>query len=313
MGERIIGHENVLDFFAKVVKNGNLSHAYCFIGPETVGKRTVSEKIAVDLLQTTKEKLYTHPDFILIKQEFSEKTEKTNKDIIIEQIRNLRQYLARHAYLGGYKVAIIDEAEKMNDKAANALLKTLEEPTAKTVLFIITKDEEQLPKTIVSRCQLIYFHPVAREAIAGWLRESGNSVEAEEIARWSLGLPGRAKQWQEDKDFFKGYKKEAERFLKLAGKDFFEKLKLVDDLFKENTDVIANREKLCDILDIWQLLSRDYYLNNIGLQNLSAHTDEKAMACENLKTERQIRRARKFLTQNINPRLLIENILLTLP
>jgi len=114
MEEGIIGHEKILDFFNKVINQGRLSHAYCFVGPEEGGKRTVAEKLAADLLKVERVKLSNHPDFSLIRQEFSEKKEKTNKDINIEQIRELRQTLGRHAYFGGYKVAIIDEAEKMN-------------------------------------------------------------------------------------------------------------------------------------------------------------------------------------------------------
>lgn len=308
MEDSIVGHKKILNFFKKVIKNGKLSHAYCFVGPEAVGKRTVAEEIATGLLLTVREKLNSHPDFISVKQEFDEKAEKTNKDINVRQIRDLRQYLARHAYMGGYKVAIIDEAEKMNAEAANALLKTLEEPTAKTVLFLITRDESLLPLTIVSRCQTIYFFPVAMEEI-----EARFKNEKQEIVRWSLGLPGRMLKWQEDPESLLVYKKELERFKSLFNKSFFEKLQAVEDLFKDSADSIANREKLQTVLNIWQMLVRDNYLRHLNLSNLVVHSEGDFSRDCGKDIEKKIQEAKKLLVQNINPRLIFENILLILP
>ncbi len=308
MEERIIGHKKILSFFGKVIKNEKLSHAYCFVGPEAVGKRTVAEEIASGLLSTVREKLNAHLDFISVKQEFIEKTEKTNKDINVKQIRDLRQYLARHACQGGYKVAIIDEAEKMNAEAANALLKTLEEPTAKTVLFLITKDESLLPATIISRCQTIYFFSVAREEITAVFKN-----EKQEIARWSLGLPGRLLKWQADPDSLLVYQKELERFKNLFNKSFFEKLQAVEDLFKDSADSIAGREKLQTVLNIWQLLIRDNYLQHLNLPDLAVHAEVSFPRDCGKNLEKKIQEAKGLLAQNINPRLIFENILLILP
>lgn len=313
----VIGHQEIKSFFTKAIANGNLSHAYCFVGPEKVGKRAVAEEIAAKLLQTTKDKLKQSPDFFVVEQLYDEKDEKTKKDISIEQLQELCGYLSRRAYLGDYKVAIIDEAEKMNSKAANALLKTLEEPTEKTVLFLITKDEAELPKTIVSRCQTIYFHPVKETEIVETLKSLGlNKVKAEELAHLSHGLPGLALDWQGDEEKYLWYLNEVKRVNGLMGKSFFEKLQAVEELFGDKTDHIRERGKLQKILDIWQMVLRDNLYGNFGWKELPAgqsNSVKKISPDLAVRIYNQINEAKDLLRQNVHPRLIVENILLLIP
>ena len=165
MNNSIIGHAKIIIFFEKVIANGNLSHAYCLAGPDQVGKKTVVEHISAKIFGVPVGKLKLQPDYILVEQEINAKTDKTNKNISAEQARDLRLFLSHKSFLGGYKIAIIDMAEKMNDSSANILLKILEEPRGKTVLFLITRNENLLPKTIQSRCQMIFFEQVEKKLI----------------------------------------------------------------------------------------------------------------------------------------------------
>jgi len=304
---KLIGHEEILSFFGKAIKSGNLSHAYCLVGPEKVGKRTVAEEISAQLFKIDREKLKQSPDFFVVEQLFDEKEEKTKKDISIEQMQELRSYLSRRAYLSPYKVAIIDNAEKMNVKAANALLKTLEEPTEKTILFLITKDEGELPSTIVSRCQLIYFYPVAEEKISKALQALEKNVgQAKEMAHLAHGLPGLALSWQNDLTQYEQYLIEIKRFKGLMGKSFYEKLQAVEELFGDKSDHIKERGKLQEILGIWQIVWRESLLDT-NFQKMSL---EKMQA---VKVYDKIGEARELLGQNVHPRLLIESVLMMIP
>src|SRR3989344_4245673 len=103
-------------------------------------------------------KLSTHPDFFLIEKRVDEKSGKTKRNIDIDQLRTLRSQLRQSPLLGSYRIAVIDGAELMSTAAANAVLKTLEEPRPRTVLFLLTTNGQQLPQTIHSRCQSVYFH-----------------------------------------------------------------------------------------------------------------------------------------------------------
>lgn len=298
----IIGHDKILEFFAKVIKNDSLNHAYCLVGPESVGKRTVAEYISAKLLNVERQTLKKIPDVTVVEQIINEKTGKLRKDISIEQIRGLITTLYQRPFInGGYRVAIIDRAELMSRGACNALLKTLEEPKEKTILFLTTTDETRLLPTVQSRCQMIYFSPVPAELIKDFLEARGiKPQQIEEMVKISGGLPGRIITWCKDEDVYKIYKREIERFGSLRGKNFFEKLKIVEELFGDKTDHIMARENLQHVLDIWQL-------------QLHTQIESGGMADNVVGVDKDIKKAKQLLAQNVHPRLLIEHILLQIP
>jgi DNA polymerase III subunit delta' len=167
------------------LKQNNLPHALLLTGPQGMGKRDFAENFAklvlcqqamldtgnvcghcraCQLLQAG-----THPDLLSIT------TLEESKMIKIDQIRELSEVLAQSAQKGGYKVVIVQDAEKMNNASANALLKTLEEPGAKTLLMLITAYPALLLATVRSRCQRIYFHAIGAEESENarqWLENS---------------------------------------------------------------------------------------------------------------------------------------------
>jgi DNA polymerase-3 subunit delta' len=107
-----------------------------------------------------------HPDFTrigLIEE---------SKQIRVEQARDLSADLALASHQGGYKVALLDPADALNWNAANALLKTLEEPPARTVLILVAQQPSRLPATVRSRCQRIRIRPPERESALAWLQQS---------------------------------------------------------------------------------------------------------------------------------------------
>jgi len=310
----VTGHEKISAFFKKVISRGSLSHAYCFVGPQSVGKKHLAKYLGAELLGVSFAKLSTQPDFVIVEQEYSDSQEKTNKDITVKQIRELRSFLSQSAYLGKYKIAIIDNAEKMNAEAANALLKILEEPSKNTILFLITANETMLPSTVVSRSQVFYFAPVSGHSLEDWLQKIDTKLDKDELIKLSLGSPGKIINWLEDSEKFLTYKKEVERFNKLIGKTFFEKLKIIEDVFVSSEDNVKVKENWQNILALWRLLVRDSELLKNNLADLAVHKNlEQLTVEESLAIEEKILQAQDLLNKNINPRLLIENILLILP
>ena len=313
----IIGHSKILDLFDKIKENNNLSHAYCFVGPEKLGKRTVAQTLSAQFLGTELDKLGAHPDVMLVSQEMNQKTDKTKKNIDVDQIRSLRSILQTRPLMGEYKIAIVDEAEKMSLGASNALLKTLEEPKDQTIIFLITKDEKLLPVTIQSRCQMIYFHSVERKVIKDFLcKKNVDKDRAEEMARFSRGLPGLALSWLADPESQDVYLQEVKRFISMTGKPFFEKLKLIDNLFGDKSDHIQSRSRLVEVLHVWQLLLRDIAYDLQGQNQQSIHNLGSVSKWTNqqvLEVESRLVKAKKLLEKNIHPKLLVEQILLQIP
>ena len=137
----------------------------------------------------------THPDVIELTFGLR-KDGVQRREIVVEQIRELTARLAMNSQFGGWQIATIDPADAMNTPAANALLKTLEEPSSQTLLILLADAPWRLPQTIRSRCQRIDFHlPEVGEAKA-WLTEQGVEDAAEALAA-AGGNPGLAREWSE--------------------------------------------------------------------------------------------------------------------
>lgn len=298
----IIGHDSIISFFEKGIREGNLSHAYIFFGAPHVGKYRVAEEIARMLFKKNTESL-VHPDFIVVKREIDEKTGMLKKDISITQIRDLIHRLSQSAFVqDGYVVALIDGAEHLNLSGANALLKSLEEPRTKTVVILISQDQSLLLPTIRSRAQSIYFAPVAEHSISEALVKKGIDAEhARTIARDAHGIPGYALEWAHNPHLYEEYVLEKSRFKSLIGARFHEKLAVIEHFFEQKEDHIEARGKIIEALNFWTLALRDMIvLEGADFPRGAAVLD-------------RIADAKVQLRGNIHPRLILEHLVLSIP
>ena len=198
---------------------GRLGHALLFAGPVALGKRAVAEALAQRLLcsapgadglacgrcrscqlfpaqQVGLGSSQAHPDLQRIGLEPNDKGDKLRSEVTVDQVRRLGQWLALTPQLGGAQVAIVDPADLMNAAAANALLKTLEEPAPNRFLLLVSSHGGRLPATISSRCQRIDFRlPGTAESLA-WLQEQVlATAAAEQALEAARGNPGLAAEW----------------------------------------------------------------------------------------------------------------------
>ncbi len=191
----IVGHQQIFQRFEQGLKRGRLASTFLFVGPSGIGKRTVALGLAKALLceQTPPDQLEacgecpgcrqveaaTHPDLILIQKPADRSFIPINL-LIGDRDHRMREGLCHDISLkpfrGHRKVAIIDDADYLNQEGANCLLKTLEEPPAGALLILIgTSEHRQLP-TIRSRCQIVRFAPLTEQQIAELLVK-GNLVD----------------------------------------------------------------------------------------------------------------------------------------
>lgn len=312
----IIGHDHLLAFFRKAIESGSLSHAYCFVGPDGVGKRTVARRVAAELLGVNESKLDQQPDFYYVARAINEKTDKLNKDLTIDQIRALRAHFGQKSWSGSYQVAIVDTAELLNDSSGNALLKILEEPPEKTVLFLLTSNDQKLLPTIRSRVQRFYLTVPSERQLVEALITRGYEQGMVEKAVLAAGLrPGRAITLLSDREMLDAYLAEAERCRSLAGEPFYKKLKLVETVFGDKDDAERGREKLQEILDIWIQCWREALLQKNQITAQQEWPAEKLNALTGVDVARIIdsfMETKALLKRNIHPRLLIEHAILPL-
>jgi DNA polymerase-3 subunit delta' len=187
------GHDRIVTVLRSNLQNGRFPHAFLFVGPDGVGKRTFARILAQALLcERNRETLLnpcgtcpgcvqveagTHPDL----HEVSRPEDK--HELPIRVIRDVCAEFGLKPARGTRKVAIVDDVDDMNDEAANAFLKTLEEPPPGAVLILIGTSAELQLETIVSRCQVIRFEPLAEPVLAELLLENGVASDPDDAAR----------------------------------------------------------------------------------------------------------------------------------
>ncbi|WP_333676922.1 DNA polymerase III subunit delta' [Dyella sp.] len=187
-----------------------LPHALLLCGPQGLGKRDFLRRFVRGLLcqhpqegdacGTCRSCLLfdagTHPDVVALSYGLR-KDGVQRQEIVVDQIRELSARLATASQFGGWQVASIDPADAMNAAAANALLKTLEEPASQTMLMLIADAPWRMPATIRSRCQRIEFQLPKHEESLAWLQGVGLR-DAEAALAAAGGNPGLARMWAEE-------------------------------------------------------------------------------------------------------------------
>jgi DNA polymerase-3 subunit delta' len=186
--------------------SGQIGQAYLFHGPRGVGKMAAARAFAADLLCGAPRDGRScgacascraaagarHPDLVIASPD--------GMTLKIDQIRELLRRVTLRPVAGERRVFLLEDADRLTLEAANALLKSLEEPPPGTTFILVTTNRDALPATIISRCAQIPFRPLGIEAVSSLLREEEglSPSEALFLARLSGGCPGRAREYARD-------------------------------------------------------------------------------------------------------------------
>lgn len=250
----ITGHEQLVSYFLRSLKNGNISHAYILSGEEGMGKMVLARAFAMSLLCRTHDACggcssclqFTsgnHPDMIYVKHE---KENSIGVDDIREQVVADTEI---RPYNGGYKIYIIDEAEKLTPAAQNALLKTIEEPPEYVVIMLLSSHEESFLQTILSRCITLRLRPLHDRTVTDYLIQNYGMEkhQASICAAFARGNLGRAITLADSERFMEMHGKTIEILKNIYDKPLYQLL----EEFKELKDEIN------EVLDTMKLWYRD--------------------------------------------------------
>ena len=206
----ILGHEQIIAHLQNAIEEDKVSHAYIFNGPEASGKMMLAEAFAMALQCEGEGKRpclecrscrqaadHNQPDIIYVSHE---KPNTIGVDDIRTQINNdidIKPYSSR------YKVYIVDEAQKMNQQAQNALLKTIEEPPAYAIILLLTTNADSFLQTILSRCITLNLKAVKEDKIKEYLMKHYQipDYQADICAAFSQGNVGKAIQLASSEEF----------------------------------------------------------------------------------------------------------------
>ncbi len=273
----VVGQDRAVALLQRAVENDKVAHAYIFHGPQGVGKRLVAvtlaralncdgegERPCGDCIPCRKIDRGIHPDVALI--------EPDGANIRIEQIREIMRQVTMGAYEGRKRLYILDPAEALGLEAANAFLKTLEEPPLDTVFVLVTDKMNALLPTIISRCQHIPFTALRWEEVAGIVadRRDMEADKAALAAAYARGRLGAALAL--DVDGFMGLREALlEKWFRLSEEDGGKLLDFAASLTKAVREADKTDIEPLDILITW---SRDLTLLKSGADsNTLVHGD----------------------------------------
>lgn len=316
----IVGHERQLGSLRLALETGRLHHAYLFTGPEGVGKKTVALALAKAVYcgesqrdfcgrcaSCVKIDNHNHPDVRAVGV-LPKKTE-----ISIEQIRVLEKELSYRAFSGGKKVAIIEPAPLMNPAAQNALLKTLEEPPAGSLLILIAASAGGLLPTLLSRCLRLSFAPLPARVVADYLisRQAMKADEAALVAAASLGSLGRARS-SDLAELAEKRKAWVAAIGSLAQGEYGARVALAEGLGKERDDAFEFLEWLrswCRDLLILRATGSDREICNLDAAETIERQSHNARVEGLLALWASVAVAEGRIRRNVNRRLALEDLL----
>lgn len=313
-----VGNEKVIKFLESALNNGRVAQTYIFVGADDLGKATMALALAANL-QGQPEGF--NSDLHILEPEADK------KKISIEAVREFIKSLNMSSFSNSYQIGIIKQAELMSAEAKSALLKTLEEPKDKAIIILLTTDEQSLPATIVSRAQVLFFYPVAAGVIYDYLLNSRgvNRSLAKDLSSLALGRPLSAVRMLENPESYKSYLEKAVIWLEILRVNVDERLVLLDKIFSDKTWSKSATETVNGLIVMAESLARDLLLLSLergeNIQHAALKDElEQTLAvvmgdsgsAALLEQFRILATAKEYLSGNVNPRLVLEQVVFNL-
>jgi DNA polymerase-3 subunit delta' len=315
----IYGHEKQIGILQKALTQKRIGHVYLFSGIPAIGKKTLAGEFAKALncekedalhdscgecLSCRKIKQGSHPDVFSVEAE--------GQFIRINAIREIQEQMKFKPLEARWRVFVIDNADKMNDQAANALLKTLEEPPPANILILVTARPYSMPSTIISRCRHMRFNPLSNAAVAQYLidRMGLERHKALLLAGLSGGSFGQAVEL--NKDDIISYRTGLLKLLSITQKnDPFSLINFASFLGEEKKGIKQGLNILNtffrDVLVFKETRKIDMLVNQDSSSFISTHAT-RLSGEQILQNIALVERAGETIEQNVNKSLTLETM-----
>lgn len=320
----IVGHNQIVDHLKNAIRLEKISHAYILNGENNAGKMMIAEAFAMALQceehgdeacmkcrSCHQAKEHNQPDIIYVSHD---KPNIISVDDIRQQINN---DIVIKPYSSKYKIYIVDEAEKMNIQAQNALLKTIEEPPAYAVILLLTTNADRFLPTILSRCITLNLKSVKEDLIKAYLMKKYQipDYQADVCAAFAQGNVGKAIQLASSDEFNELKQTTLSIVKKLEDIDLYE----LNQLIKQINEFKPKIQEYFDLLTLWfrdvLYMKATNDVNNLIFKDEVYDIKKQAAkrsysGIENIL--QALEQARVRLNANVNFDLVIELLLLTI-
>ena len=319
--DQIVGHEQAISVLTSAAATGRVAHAYLFAGADGIGKRTTAlafaaalncqqqgESACEECISCRKIASGNHPDLAIV--------ERDGAFIKIDQVRLIGRMAQSRPYEGKYRVFLILDAHWLNPAAANALLKTLEEPGTNMVLILISANPQQLLPTVLSRCHRLNFNPLSPEKIEKILLDQQKYEP--ETARLLARLSGGSLGWV--------YQADLETIVEHR-RDLLQALAVLDGTDEVAVTAFADRlldagpglDSVCEMIKIFlrdaAVLSRSGHADNVVNIDIVESIGEFAARFSPMRLlamGRSVGYAQRLLIRNVNKNLVALSLALEL-
>jgi len=323
---QVTGQDKILALLDHSLKGNNLAHAYLFVGPRHVGKRTLALNLAQALNCDDPEPPcgQCHSCRRILESKHADVTSidlDSRAEIGIDDMRELQRLANLPPYEGKSKVFIIDDAEYLSTEAANSLLKILEESPSRVVWLLLATEEQHLLPTIVSRCQRLELKPISLEQTQKILTDSYNIefAKARLLAHLSHGCLGWALSTLTDDNLFRQRSQRVAKLSSLTTASLEQRFTYAQELA---TQFSKNRKSMVEVMEVWLSWWHDLLLIKGGCREAITNIDyeatlEKQARVLSLSEVKELVvnlcLVREEISKNVNPRLALESLMLNLP
>ncbi len=316
----IIGQSKALNFFDKLlnfeeITPGRLGGSFILAGGESLGKTTALELFICKLLKIS--------NFEIVNSDIARlEPGEGSREIGVDQVREFSGRIALSAFGSHYRIGIISSAESLSIEAANALLKTLEDARDQVIIFLLTTTLDKLPTTVRSRSQIITFSSVGVDIMYEWLIQTVKVTrpQAKNFSRLAAGRPGVAWSLAKDKKLLEERLSPMRLFCQALTISLQERWQLAGKLIGSLKGTEAVEAAKQTILS-WRLGLRDMLLLYLNRPELVVHTileEDLRNALRRLtptdlrRLDIKLIRSLDYLQANVNPKLVLEQVMLNI-